>query len=132
MGWFLLKRFVDLVRVCYLHIIVRNHSACFHWLTCRKEKLVQGKALQQRLFVLILGFWHCRQVFSQLNVHFNDMQLDRWLYLSSSPTIIPLHCDLFWKRRDPKISLFIGTNNWIVSVVRWSMKYIFAPNMPIF
>ena len=25
-GWFLLKRFVDLVRICYLHIIGRNHQ----------------------------------------------------------------------------------------------------------
>ena len=60
-GWFLL-RFVDLVIVCYLHIISRNHSNTL-LLTCRKQKLVQSKPLQQRLFVLILGFWQYRQVF---------------------------------------------------------------------
>ena len=28
-GWFLLRRFVDLLRVCALHIISRNHSNTF-------------------------------------------------------------------------------------------------------
>ena len=26
LGWFLLRRFVDLSRVCSLHVIIRNHS----------------------------------------------------------------------------------------------------------
>ena len=62
-GWFLLKR-VDLVivRVIYT-LLVETIPTRFYWLTCRKQKLVQSKALQQRLFVLILGFWQCRQVF---------------------------------------------------------------------
>ena len=62
-GWFLPKRFVDLVRVSYLHSISRNHSKSFHWLTCRKQELVQSKAQQLRVFVLILESWQCRQVF---------------------------------------------------------------------
>ena len=62
-GWFLLKR-VDLVivRVIYT-LLVETIPTRFYWLTCRKQKLVQSKPLQQRLFVLILGFWQCRQVF---------------------------------------------------------------------
>ena len=62
-GCFLLKRFVDLVRVCYCTILVETIPTRFYWLTCRKQKLVQSKSLEQRLFVLILGFWQCRQVF---------------------------------------------------------------------
>ena len=57
MQCFLLKNFVDPVRVHYSHIVSRNHSnTLFIDLTCRKQKLVQNKALQQKLFVLILGF----------------------------------------------------------------------------
>ena len=55
-GWFVLKGFVDLFRLCY--IISRNHSIC--WLTFRKQKLVQSKTLQQGLFVLISDFWQFR------------------------------------------------------------------------
>ena len=36
-----------------------------------------------------------------------------WLYLSSSLYGIPLRCDLFWKRINPKNFLFIATNNRI-------------------
>ena len=36
------------------HLLVETIPICFYWLTCRKQKLVQSKALQQRLFVLIL------------------------------------------------------------------------------
>ena len=57
-GWFLLQR-VDLVivRVIYT-LLVETIPTCFYWLTCKNEKLVQNKPLQQRLFDLILGFWH--------------------------------------------------------------------------
>ena len=40
------ERFVDLVRVPYLHIISRNHSNTLS-LTYRKQKLVRSKALRQ-------------------------------------------------------------------------------------
>ena len=60
------------------------------------------------------------------------MQINRRLYLSSSPWGISLCFGLFWKRRHPKNFLFIGTNNWIALAVRWSIKYIFAANLPIF
>ena len=36
---------------------------------------------------------------SLLNVYFNDVQLDRWLHLSSSLWRIPLCCDVFRRRQ---------------------------------
>ena len=61
--WFLLKS-VDLVivRVIYI-LLVETIPRHFYWLTCRNQKFVQSKPLQQRLYVLILRFWQCRQVF---------------------------------------------------------------------
>ena len=56
-GWFLLQR-VDLVIVRVIYkLLVETIPTKFYWLTCRNEKLVQNKPLQQRLFDLILGFW---------------------------------------------------------------------------
>ena len=57
------------------------------------------------------------------------MQINRCLYLSSSPWGIPLHCDLIWKRIGPKNFLFIGINNWIVLAVRWSVCCSVFPNI---
>ena len=50
---FLLKR-VDLVETIPTRL---------YRFTCRNQKFVRSKPLQQRLFVLILGFWQYRQVF---------------------------------------------------------------------
>ena len=55
-GWFLLKKFVDLVRVCYVHIISRNHSSMLSLINLQKRKTCPKEVLLQRLFVLILGF----------------------------------------------------------------------------
>ena len=65
-GWFLLKR-VDLVivRVIYT-LLVETIPTRFYWLTCRNQKRVQSKPLKQRLSVLILGFFQCRQVLCKL------------------------------------------------------------------
>ena len=38
---------------------------------------------------------------------------------------------MFW-RIGPKNFLFIGTENWIVLAVWWSINYFFAWNSPIF
>ena len=57
-GWFLLKRFADLFRVCY--ITSRNHFNTFLLINCRKQKLAQSKTLQQGLFILISDFWQFR------------------------------------------------------------------------
>ena len=40
MGWFLLRRFADLVRVIYT-LLVETIPTSFYWLTCRKQKLTQ-------------------------------------------------------------------------------------------
>ena len=82
-GWFQLRRFVDLLRVCSLHSISRKHPNTFCSLTCRKQKFVQSNILQQRAFCsdikIVTGF--CLL----LNVHFNKMQIDSWKnYLSRS------------------------------------------------
>ena len=44
-------------------LLVETIPTRFHWLICRKQKLVQSKTVQLRLFVLILGFWQWWQVF---------------------------------------------------------------------
>ena len=62
-----------------------------------------------------------------LNVHFNMVQINRWLYLSSSPWGSPVRCDLFWKRIDPKNFLFTGTNNWIA--LAFDGLYFFYPEL---
>ena len=52
-GWSLLER-VDMMIVHVIYtLIVENISTWFYWLTCRNQKLVQNKPLQQRLFDLI-------------------------------------------------------------------------------
>ena len=60
MEWFLLRRFVDLVRIYFLLIVSRNHSNRVN-------------------IVLISGF---RQIYAGCyplhNVYFNDMQINRW------------------------------------------------------
>ena len=62
-GWFLLTR-VDLVIVRVIHtLLVETIVTRFYWLICRNQKLLRRKPLQQRLYVLILGFWQCRLVF---------------------------------------------------------------------
>ena len=45
-------------------LLVETIPTRFYWLTCWKQKLEKYKALQQRLFVLILGFCQGIQVFA--------------------------------------------------------------------
>ena len=73
----------DLVIVNVIYtLLVEIIGTRFHRLTSRNQKLVQSKPLQQRLYALILGL--CRQVFVQCLMSVNDMQINTWLYLSSS------------------------------------------------
>ena len=65
MEWFLLLRFVDVFRVCYLHIIARNHS-------CRKQKLVQSKALQAKAICYITILTVQAGFPLLLDAHFNE------------------------------------------------------------
>ena len=45
------------------------------------------------MIIVISSF--SKKFLMSINVYFNDMQINRWLYLSSSPWGIPLHCNLF-------------------------------------
>ena len=54
-GWFLLMRFVDLVRLCHLHIISRNHSNTVLLMNMQKINLPKVKYCSG-LFVLISRF----------------------------------------------------------------------------
>ena len=63
LGWFLLKRFEDLSRVCSLHTISRNRCNTFLLINMQKTKTCSNKTLQQWLFVLISEFWQFEQVF---------------------------------------------------------------------
>ena len=80
-GWFLLKR-VELFYSVFYTLLVETIPTRFYWLNCRNQKLAQSKTLEQRLFVLKLGFWQCKQDFCR-NVYFNDIQINMWLHLSS-------------------------------------------------
>ena len=46
-----------------------------------------------------------------LNVYINDMQIDRWLYLSTSPWGIPFCCDFFRKKNRPEKSPLMSTTD---------------------
>ena len=86
--------------VCSLHIVTIPTGFC--WLTCRKQKLVQNKILQQGLLGLISSF-HFRQVFVHYFMSiFHDMQINRPLHLSSSLWEISLCCHLFKRKIDQK------------------------------
>ena len=111
--------FVNLVRVCPLHIIRRNHSKTFLSINIKKTKLVQGH------FVLISGFWQFRQVF----IHYImsilmcvNKQVATFIKQSlgnySSRQLVP-------KKNKPEKYTFIATNNWIVLAARSSVKYFF-------
>ena len=109
--------------------IFRGKHLCWSLFLIKLEAVraeLQSKALQQRLFVLILGFWQWRHVF----VHYFMANLMMWKQTGGSihqvaPWRIPLRWDLFWKEGDLKNFLFIGTNNWIALAVQWSIKYFF-------
>ena len=60
------------------------------------------------------------------------MQIDKWLHLSNNLWGIPVYLRLVQKKNRPEEFPFIATNNWIVLVVQWSVKYLFAPNSPKF
>ena len=64
-GWFIQLKMVDLhiVRVIYT-LLVENIPTRFCWLTYRNQKFNQKKPLQQRIVVLVLSFWQCRQAFA--------------------------------------------------------------------
>ena len=91
----------------------------FCWLSCRKQKLVRSKILQQGLFVLISSC-HFRQVFA----HY---LMSIWCY-ANKQVAIPFLVGLVQKKNKHEKFPSLATNNWIVLAVRWSVKYFFAQN----
>ena len=94
--WFLLKRFVDLVRVRYLQIIRRNHSKTLFLISLQKTKACSSaaaKAICSDIRILTVQAGFCLL----LHVYFSGIQINTLLYLSSSLQKVPLQCELFWK-----------------------------------
>ena len=65
LGWPLLGRFVDLVRVCSLLIISRNHSNMFLFLDLQKNRNKVKNCSQDYLF-----WYHDFDRFRQVDVHY--------------------------------------------------------------
>ena len=107
--WFLLKRFVNLVRVCSLHMYVlfsRNQPNIFLLINLQKTKTCPKKTFVMKL--LVLGYWLLvlKQNFNSLDRFlsitsclFNSNPINRWIHLSKSLGTL-LSCDLFRKRID--------------------------------
>ena len=120
LGWFLLKRFLDLSVVCSLHITIRNHSNTLLLISMQKIK-----TLQEALFVLISRFWQFRQAF----VHYLMSIL---MYANKQVATLIKLLRLTQKKNRPEKCLFIATNSWIALAVWWSVKFFFAPYFPLF
>ena len=85
MEWFLLRRFVDLVRIYFLLIVSRNHSNRVN-------------------IALISGFWQIYAGCCPLhNVYFNDMQINRWWNFKDKGNLFTLNLPMTTKIR--RISL---------------------------
>ena len=64
--------------------------------------------------------------------YFNNLQVNRWLHLSTSLWGNPVCSDLLSKRIDQKNFPFMATINWIVLALWWSAQYCFPLNSLIF
>ena len=65
----------------YIILLVESIPTCFCWLTCRKQKLVQSKTLQQVLFVLTSDFWqfrHSNFIWGKLNLEKFKLHRENW------------------------------------------------------
>ena len=60
------------------------------------------------------------------------MQINMWLYLSTCLWGISLCLRLVQKKNRPEKFGFVVTPNLNILAVRWSVKYFFTPNSPIF
>ena len=104
-------------------LLVETIPTNFYWLPAENKNFPKVSTVAKTICSDIRILTVLTDFCPLINVHFNDMQINRWLYLSGSPWGIPIHCNLFWKRRDPKSFLFIGTINWIALAVWWSIKH---------
>ena len=79
------------------------------------------------------NLFRCRHVTLDMISTFILCRL-RW-FANKLPTSlcgIPICCDLFRKRIDPKKFPFTATPNWNPLAGQWSVKYFFVPDSPIF
>ena len=106
-------------------LLVETVPTRFCWLTCRKQKLVDSKTLQERLFACCQDFDSLGRFLSILNVYLTDMQINRWLHLSRSLWGNRFRRDIFRRKNRHEKWSFIATNNWILAVRR-SLEYIFS------
>ena len=130
MGLFLLW-FVGLARACSLHIINRNHSNTFLLINQPKTKNLSklkywnkgclfgyGHVTLDRFFrnIWCLFYWYAnKQAATLIKKSLGNSSLLRLVQKKNTPGKFP----------------FIVTNNWMVLVARWFVKYFFAPNFPI-
>ena len=126
-----MRRLVDLLSFCSLHIIGRNHSVTFLLINRRKLKLFLRKHCIEGYFFWYHDIESLDRFLSLLNIYFSDVQINRWLYLSRSLWGIPLRCDLFRKGIDPKNFLLLQqTTELTVLAVRRSVRYFLPVVFP--
>ena len=111
---------------------VETIPTCFRWLTCRKQELVQSKNCSDSLDDSLYRQVILDSLGPLLNVYFNDMQIKRWLRLSSSLRNSPLP-RLVQKKNVPEnfdIPEFLGSGSkcwmldsglWILDAARWAL-----------
>ena len=85
---------------------------------------ISGRAICSDMKILTIQTGFC----PLLNVFFTDLQINRWLHLSSSYLWNFLSRRLTQQKSRPEKCPFIAT----VLAVQWSVKYFFAPNSPFF
>ena len=83
MGWFLLRRFADLVSVYTMYILyqllVKTIPTHFYWLICKKQNFFKVKYWRKGCFSLISGFWQILTGFCPPHdVYFNSIQINGW------------------------------------------------------
>ena len=115
-GCFLLKRFVEISSEYVFYTLLVE--------TCRKQKLVQSKALQQKLFALILGFWQCRQVFVTylMSILMTCKYTGGYIYQVVSAEYS------FAAKCSEKFPFYRNIKG-IKFTVRWSVKYFFCSEL---
>ena len=99
-GWFLVRRFVDLVRVISLHMISKNHSNTFLLINMQKTKSAK---LQQGLFVFVSL---CR--FRQVSLHKKwSFQLRISSVNMTKPAVSSGFGHIYWRNPLWKTSFFV-------------------------
>ena len=120
-----------MVRVCHLHIISRNYSNTHLCINLQKRKTCSKWNIELRAFCSDIRILTSLDRFlSLLNVYFNDVQMNRWLYLTRSLREFP-SLRLVQKKNRPEKYPFIATISWTVLAVWWSWN-IFLIRIPCY